>query len=53
MSLVVFKKVLKKGLLLCFLNNMIYFMLFYIIMYEEIIKVIVGLVEVIDELKKG
>ncbi len=53
LSLAVFKKALKKGLLLRPLNNTIYLMPPYIITHEEIKKAIVGLVEVIDELKKA
>ncbi len=53
LSLAVFKKALKKGLLLRPLNNTIYLMPPYIITHEEIKKAIVGLVEILDELKKA
>lgn len=53
LSLAVFKKALKKGLLLRPLNNTIYLMPPYIITHEEITKAVVGLVEILDELKKG
>ncbi|QQW75104.1 adenosylmethionine--8-amino-7-oxononanoate transaminase [Helicobacter pylori] len=53
LSLAVFKKALKKGLLLRPLNNTIYLMPPYIITHEEIKKAIAGLVEAIDELKKA
>lgn len=53
LSLAVFKKALTKGLLLRPLNNTIYLMPPYIITHEEINKAIVGLVETLDELKKG
>ncbi|WP_199490585.1 aminotransferase class III-fold pyridoxal phosphate-dependent enzyme, partial [Helicobacter pylori] len=53
LSLAVFKKALKKGLLLRPLNNTIYLMPPYIITHEEITKAVAGLVEILDELKKG
>lgn len=53
LSLAVFKKALKKGLLLRPLNNTIYLMPPYIITHEEIKKAVAGLVEILDELKKG
>ncbi|WP_104748931.1 adenosylmethionine--8-amino-7-oxononanoate transaminase [Helicobacter cetorum] len=51
LSLTIFKKALTKGLLLRPLNNTIYLMPPYIITHKEVEKAVMGLVEIINELK--